>query len=177
MTRRTQINTRFDNAPQSRDRCQGRRRRSRQSLTHPKRVLQETLYRNVVTPAELWSDPRSTSCMTTTETDTNNSHLKVPAATATTSRMQAFDTLTLKTALGLRVSVTRTPRHDAAVLSSGAHMSKHPCYVLDPRTYRDVLAMRKRRRVVRKLSLVKRHTTGTSCVFVCARAVGMGRGS
>jgi hypothetical protein len=76
---RTQTNTRLDNAPRTRERRQGRRRRARQSPTYPKKRLA----RNVVSERHhargaserTCRQPRSTSC-TATGTDISDSHCR-----------------------------------------------------------------------------------------------------
>jgi hypothetical protein len=104
VSRRTQINTRLDNTPQTRERCQGRRRHVRQSPTYPKKRLA----RNVVSgrhhargaSERTCRQPRSTSCTTPTGINISNGHWMAPGTVAVgmstiptpSSRLQAFDT-------------------------------------------------------------------------------------
>lgn len=75
---RTQINTRLDNEPQTRERYQDRRWRARQSPTYPKKRLVGSVVSKrphaCGASERTCRQPRSTSCTTITGTDISDSY-------------------------------------------------------------------------------------------------------
>jgi len=150
MSRRTQISTRLDNTPQTRERCQGRRRHARQSPTYPKKRLA----RNVVSrrhhargaSERTCRQPRSMSCTTPTGTVISNGHWRAPAAGMSTiptpsSRLQAFDT---------RMAIDRVRPPSVHHRARHATMLRHSLRVhigRSLRTQASTLARRNRRHI------------------------------
>jgi hypothetical protein len=110
---RTQINTKLDNAPQTRGRCQGRRWRARQSPTYPKKRL----VRNVVLERHhargdserTCRQPRSMSYTIITRIDVSDSDSRALGQRQNSRHRRGCEFLIPawpQTALGLRVTAT-----------------------------------------------------------------------